>query len=83
MIVHGVWDFLVFAMIPATMDIASFLDLYVPSGILVPVVINAVGIPVIIFMLSERRLRHIEKNIYTILKSTKSVMIVNKIVSQN
>ena len=45
MIVHGVWDFLVFAMIPATMDIASFLDLYVPSGILVPVVINAVGIP--------------------------------------
>ena len=83
MIVHGVWDFLVFAMIPATMDIASFLDLYVPSGILVPVVINAVGIPIIIFMLSGKRLSHIEKNIYTLLKPTKSVMVVNKIVPQN
>jgi len=83
MIVHGVWDFLVFAMILATMDIASFLDLYVPSGILVPVVINAVGIPIIIFMLSGKRLSHIEKNIYTLLKPTKSVMVVNKIVPQN
>lgn len=83
MIVHGVWDFLVFAMIPATMDIASFLDLYVPSGILVPVVINTVGIPIIIFMLSGKRLSHIEKNIHILLKSTKSVMVVNKIIPQN
>lgn len=70
MIIHTIWDFIVFAMTPDVLGMGSFLYAYDNStGFLVAMVTNLVALPVIIYMLTGERKKQIKNNMRKLLIS--------------